>query len=391
MNRRQFLTTAAAAGTALSFSDALAQVPAPQAPGRGQGRGGGRGQAGPAVPPDPALVAKAHGTWCMYSRHLQWVSTSAETASDPMGVGVKIGENAHKMGVAAVNLTVRQGGHMLPANQATGLAPMLKGIRSTGIICDLITPSISPPSDPKNTDWIKMPNVEDTLALASANGINKYRITTNGGYPPNAFGKAITDHLDGYRVNFQRLADLNKKYGMQAVMHTQNSLGLAVWDMMIAWKDIDPKYIGFNYCPGHVAQAYADTSATGVWANTLRYIMPYVACVALQDYGRVTNADGTISGRTMATGKGGQFNYVVFFQLLREAGYNGMFDTQEEYSITATDGSTISLNAAWYADDPVFTSGRMTPALMVSTIKADMDVYKAKAAEAGWTAAQLTA
>jgi sugar phosphate isomerase/epimerase len=160
--------------------------------------------------------------------------------------------------------------------------------------------------------------------------------------------------------------------------------------MMIAWKDIDPKYIGFNYCPGHVAQSYADTSPTGVWANTLRYIMPYVDCVALQDYGRVANPDGTIRAGTMAVGKGGQFNWVVFFQLLRESGYNGMFDTQEEYAVTATDGSNISLNAAWYADDMVFTSGRMTPALMVSTIKADMDAYKAKAAEAGWTAAQLT-
>jgi sugar phosphate isomerase/epimerase len=327
----------------------------------------------------------------MYSRHLQFVSTAAQAAADPMGVGVKIGEHAKMIGVAAVNLTVRNGGHVLPANQVTALPLMLKGIRSTGIICDLMTPSISPPSDPKNTDWIKMPNVEDTLALASANGINKYRITTNGGYPPNAFGKAITDHLEGYRVNFQRLADLNKKYGMQAVMHTQNSLGLALWDMMIAWKDIDPKYIGFNYCPGHVVASYADTGATGVWANTLRYIMPYIDCVALMDYGRVANADGTISARTMATGKGGQVNWVVFFQLLRESGYTGTFDTQEEYSIAATDGSNISLNAAWFADDAVFTSGRMTPALMVSTMKADMDVYKAKGAEAGWTAAQLTA
>ena len=177
---------------------------------------------------------------------------------------------------------------------------------------------------------------------------------------------------------------------MQAVLHTQNALGLALWEMMYVWKDIDPKYIGFNYCVGHVTASYADTSATGVWANTIRYIMPYLNCVALQDYGRFPNADGTVSGRTPMAGKG-QVNWVVFFQLLRESGYNGLFDTQEEYSITGADGSNVNLNAAWFADDVVFTSGRMTPALMVSTMKADMDVYKAKAAEAGWTAAQLTA
>src|SRR5215510_13884991 len=107
MDRRQFLSVTAATVLATELARAQrgqgaapAEGQAPAEGGRGRGGGrGGRGQAAPEVPPDPALVAKAHGTWCMYSRHLQFVSTQAETNSDPLGVGMKIGEQAKLIGV----------------------------------------------------------------------------------------------------------------------------------------------------------------------------------------------------------------------------------------------------------------------------------------------------
>jgi sugar phosphate isomerase/epimerase len=266
---------------------------------------------------------------------------------------------------------------------------MLKGIRSTGIICDTMTPNISPNADPANTEWLNTQRVDETLALASANGITRYRIGGGGSYPPNAYGAAITKHLDGWRVNMERLAAINQKYNTQAIFHTQGAIGMALWDLMYVWRNIDPKYVGFNYCVGHVVQNSSATGAASMFANNLRYIFPYLACIALQDFAWRSNADGTFSGGTPQSGKG-MVNWVVFFKILRDGGYNGLFDTQEEYQITGADGSNVSMNAAWFADHAVFTSGRMTPALAVAAMKNDMDYYKAAAKDAGWTAAQLT-
>src|SRR4051794_18219256 len=127
MDRRQWLGAAAAAGGALGVPAASAQT--------------SRSLAAAA---EAAATPVPHGTWCMFSRHLQYVSTQAEAAADPYGTGVKIGEQAARMGASAVNLTVRSGGHVEPTLVGRNLGPMLAGIRSTGTICEYITTGINP-------------------------------------------------------------------------------------------------------------------------------------------------------------------------------------------------------------------------------------------------------
>src|SRR5881227_461181 len=107
MDRRNFLSNAAmaAAATALAIKESgfPAEAAAQTAPG---------GQ---------KLVTQ------LWSRHLQWVSTQAQAQADPFGTGVKIGEACQASGFAAVDLTVRADGHVLPQNVATVLPPMLAG------------------------------------------------------------------------------------------------------------------------------------------------------------------------------------------------------------------------------------------------------------------------
>ena len=51
--------------------------------------------------PTPARAATTpHGTWSMFSRHIQYVSTAAQAAADPYGTGVRVGEQAAQMGAA---------------------------------------------------------------------------------------------------------------------------------------------------------------------------------------------------------------------------------------------------------------------------------------------------
>ena len=80
----------------------------------------------------------------LWSRHLQWVSTQADAQSNPESVGILIGQALGQSGYAAVDLTVRADGHVLPQNVATVPAfDAQGGIRSTGAICDQHRCSIS--------------------------------------------------------------------------------------------------------------------------------------------------------------------------------------------------------------------------------------------------------
>jgi Xylose isomerase-like TIM barrel len=346
----------------------------------------------------PAAAAAAteapppHGTWSMFSRHLQYVSTQAQAAADPFGTGVKVGQQAALMGAGAVNLTVRSGGHVEPTLVATNLGPMLAGIRSTGIICEYITTGINPSTDPADTSWIQSQLLYNIFSVAAANGIKKYRFGAAGAYPatPTTFGPAITAFLDGYRVNVQRLLAWNRKFGLQGLYHTfNNQVGIALWDLLRVWDGMDPNLIGFNYAIGHVVQDSPTNGANSMWASNLRYAMPYVRGMALQDNQWVKNADGTFTSSTPLTGTG-QVNWNLYFQLLLQGGYNGMFDLQEEYSIVGNNGTSVTLNNTFWSDNVQFTSGNLTPALMVATLKTDFDFYKTKALAAGWSAGQLT-
>ena len=128
----------------------------------------------------------------IWSRHVQWVRTRAQTDSDPYGTGVAVGEAILAGGYTAVDLTVRDDGHVRPALVATNLPLMLQGIRSTGAICTMIGMNFGPPSDPTNTTWIASQFVHEILSVAGANGITKYRYNNAGNtvpsFPANTFG-----------------------------------------------------------------------------------------------------------------------------------------------------------------------------------------------------------
>jgi sugar phosphate isomerase/epimerase len=370
MDRRDFLTGLAVTATALAAKDVTFPTEAS------------------AQAPSQQLVTQ------LWSRHLQWVSTQAQAQSDPYGTGVKVGQACLQAGYAAVDLTVRADGHVLPQNVASVLPPMLNGIRSTGCICNQIGNNIAPSSDPTDTSWIASQFVNEILSVAGANGITKYRWYNSGGpsFPANTFGQTMTNQLDGFRINMRRLAAINAQNGLCGVAHTHSgNLGTSVYDILYAMQGIDPAQIGINLAIGHTADA-----APGVtWQLEMRRAMPYIKGTALQDLkGTINATTGALSTSTVqstgATGTGaGIINWATFFSLLRLGGYSGPAEAQIEYSITGANGTTVSLNNAFFADNAQFTSGNLTPAIMIATMKIESDFYRQRALAGGWTAAQV--
>src|SRR4030095_8847615 len=338
MDRRDFLTGAAVAATAWAVKDVAFPT-----------------EASAQASPPQVLVTS------VWSRHVQWVRTEAQTRADPFGTGVAVGEAIRAGGYAAVDLTVRDGGHVLPSQVATHLPLMLSGIRSTGAICDHIGTNFSPSTDPANTAWITTQFVHEILSVSGANGIRKYRFNNSGGqsFAANTFGPTMTALLDAVRLQHRRLAMINAQYGgLQGVAHTHGSnIGNTVEPYAYSMQGIDPKLIGINLAIGHVASGAPGTS----WQIMMRRWMPYIGCVAPEDIAATVNATtGALSVGRVRPDSPGLINWTTFYSLLRLGGYSGAAENQLEYSIIGGTGTSVSLNNADYADSANFTSGRPT-------------------------------
>ncbi len=375
MERRSFLSGAATAGAAAATALVFKEVGFPSE--------------AQAQTKDQRLVTQ------IWSRHLQWVGTQAQQVADPYGTGVKVGEAALAAGYAAVDLTVRNDGHVHPSNVATHLPLMLSGLRSTGAICDHIGVNFAPPADAANTAWIATQFVHEILSVASTNGIVRYRFNNSGAvsFPNNTFGADMTRLLDGVRANHRRLAAINAHYGgLCGVAHTHSgNIGSTVYDYVYAMQGISPELIGINLAIGHVA-----TAAPGsTWQRAMRINMPYIKCTAVEDLRATVNAEtGALSiGRVQPPGAegtgGGVINWATFYSLLRLGGYSGAAESQIEYSIVGANGTTVSLNSAFFADHAQFVSGNLTPAIMIAAMKKDTDFIKQRAVAGGWSPKQI--
>jgi hypothetical protein len=381
MQRRDFLGTATFGAAALGMTQAAAH-------------------GGPTQPDPP------HLQWQLWSRHLQWVSTQAQTASDPYGVGVLVGQYALASGYSAVGLTVRNGGHVDPAQVHTHLPLMLRGLRSTGCICNHIGTDVNPPTDAQDTSWIAAQRVIEVLSVAAAHGIQRYRCA-NRSFTSDTFGAAMQEQLEGLRSNYLRLAEINDHFRLNALYHTQTSLGVTVWEFVrvlqgplpregrLQWqydphgsvnKPIDPKRVGVNFAIGHVGR---EMPLNG-WQTALRHALPHVRGVAL--HAPQINRNPT-TGRlqnTVVPAAQSHIDFTAFFRYLLQGTYNGASEVQIEHSIVGALGTAVSLNSAFFADHAQFVSGNLTPAIMVSEMKKEVDFYKARALDAGWTTSQMT-
>src|SRR2546429_7799616 len=344
MERREFLTGAAAAVTALAAKELTFPTAA-------------SAQAAPAQ----TLLTQ------LCSRHLQWVGTEAQQVADPFGAGVKVGEACQAAGFAAVDLTVRNDGHVHPSNVATHLPLMLNGIRSTGVLCDHIGVNFAPPDNLGKPEWIESQFVHEILSVAGANGINRYRFNNAGGvsFPSNTFGEEMEAVLDRVRVNHHRLAEINAHYGVGGVAHTHaNNIGTSVDPYVHAMRGIDPNQIGINLAIGHVATAAPGTT----WQIAMRRAMPYIKCTAVEDLRATGNATTGALRLSRAQPPGpngtgnGVINWTTFYSLLRNGGFYGAAPTPNQDTTPRAKRTTRRLHSTIFARPPPVAAGKLAPA-----------------------------
>ena len=139
----------------------------------------------------------------IFSKHLQFLGWD-EMARTAAGIGFD-----------GIDLTVRNGGHVLPERVEEDLPKAAEVIRKAGLMLPMVTTGIVDSESPY---------AEAILRTLGRLDIRRYRW---GGlrYVDSA---PIPEQLEGLKVKVARLRELNRKYGVCAMYHTHRCISCPI-------------------------------------------------------------------------------------------------------------------------------------------------------------------
>jgi L-ribulose-5-phosphate 3-epimerase len=180
----------------------------------------------------------------------------------------QLGEALSLMGFKGADLSVRDGGHVLPENVKTDLPRAVKILHKSGIQVPMMVTGIISAEDPLT---------ETILGTASDLGIGYYRM----GYLSYDPAKSITENLEIHKKAFDRLEKVNRKFGIQGCYqnHSGARVGGPVWDIYWLVKDCDPESLGVQYDILHAVVEGAES-----WSLGMKLLSPWIKTAAIKDF-----------------------------------------------------------------------------------------------------------
>lgn len=234
--------------------------------------------------------------------------------------GLSLDEAAQKlraMNISALDLTVRQNGHVEPARVADELPRMAAELKSRGISIGQITTDI--------TD-ADAPEARAILESAARLGIGFYKL---GYFKYEGFG-TLRKSRDEARARIADLAQLSAEIGIVGGYHnhSRNFIGAALGD--VAYVLGDQKQIGFYFDPGH---AHIEGGASG-WELGLDLLSERVVMLAVKDYAWVEGGDygsGRRFGAKWEPLQDGNLPWNSILSHLKTIGFDGPISLHAEY------------------------------------------------------------
>jgi L-ribulose-5-phosphate 3-epimerase len=259
-------------------------------------------------------AAAAMPAVCVFSKHLKFLDYAG------------IAKTGKDLGLDGIDLTVRDGGHVLPANVAKDLPKAVEAIRSEGLDVPMITTSIKSGDDT---------HARPILEAASAIGIKYFRI---GGheYTP---AEAPLDTLKKTASDLQSLAKLCDQTGMTAGYHNHSGEGQVagpLWDLLRVVETVGSTRIGANLDTGH---AMAE-GAAGAWVASVRALSPHVKMMSVKDFVWSENKI-----KWVPFGEGA-VNTVDFLKIVKAAGFAGPISIHFEYKTEGDDALLLGMREA---------------------------------------------
>jgi sugar phosphate isomerase/epimerase len=211
----------------------------------------------PAVKAEPASRPAGKPVLCLFSKALQ-----ARLVKDLPGM-------LGGLGITAVDLTVRPGGHVLPERVKDDLPAAYEAFKSAGIAVPMITTAINDPDAGE---------AEAILATAAKLGIRYAKI----GYYQYGDLSRIHAVLAGAKSRLKGVVALFKQYGVTAGVHNHSgagNIGAAMWDVWDLIRDHDPAAIGSYFDLGHATAE----GAAGGWNIGLHLLLSRIVIVGVKD------------------------------------------------------------------------------------------------------------
>jgi sugar phosphate isomerase/epimerase len=202
----------------------------------------------------PLLAQSKSPKLCMFSKHFPELNYD------------DLGKTCRGLGFAGIDLTVRAKGHVLPENVREDLPRAVEALRKTGLEVPMIT-----------TEITSAAGAEPILKTAASLGIPYFK--------PGYWQYNSVDPLTRIKevaTDIRGIAALAADYNITMGLHNHSGtyVGEAVWDTWEMIRDLDPRWTGFYYDPGH---ATIEGGAGGREISQ-RLVAPRLKMVAIKDF-----------------------------------------------------------------------------------------------------------
>jgi sugar phosphate isomerase/epimerase len=239
---------------------------------------------------------------CVFSKHLADLNYG------------QLGKTSRELGFHGVDLTVRAKGHVLPERAAEDLPRAVETVRSHGVAVPMITTELLSAANPT------------ARPIISTAGRLKIPYLKPGYY---RYGKDDPEQrVVEVRRDLQTLLELGKEHNVQIGFHNHSGdyVGMAVWDTREIIRDMDPRWVGYYFDPGH---SVVEGGSTG-WQVALKLVAPRLKMVALKDF-YWAKQDGRWRIRWCPMGEG-MVDWPRVFAAFAAARFTGPMSLHVEYN-----------------------------------------------------------
>ena len=272
-------------------------------------------QALAAEPTGAGKTAARPGPLCFFSKYLPKMQPGA------MARAIK----AH--GFGGVELTVRTGGHVAPAEVTTELPRAVEAIRGEGIVVPIITTELLDARDP---------TAVPILSTAGKLGVPVFK----PGYNRRYDFRDIERELREAAADIRGLYQIARRYQVQLGFHNHaECVGASVWDANAMLAPLDKRWAGFCFDTRH-AVAEGGQSA---WKASTHLVSPRLKGVSVKDFFWEKTSQGWRIQR-VPLGQG-MVDLKGIFTILAQHGFAGPISVHLEYDIAGGDDGILQAAA----------------------------------------------
>jgi len=246
--------------------------------------------------------------WLMFSKHLQELDFE------------RLGEVVAEMGFDGVDLTVRENGHIEPAEAKERLPKAVKVLKRFGLTVPMITTNFTDATQP---------NIKAVFQVASDCGVKFVKL---GYWRYRDFG-SLRSLTDLARKQLDEIAKLARASNICAVVHTHSDAFLTASPFVVAQllEGFDPQFLAAYVDAGHI---FVEGGLMG-WQQGLELLVGKVQVVACKDFAWVRGSD---RWRVQVVPVGdGIVRWREFFACLHQMGFDGPISVHSEYAGWSTE------------------------------------------------------